>query len=551
TLVVILGFFVIQGFAEVYSVGLARVAAERFTPFFAFGFTGFMATVGFVFVSYAGLTKVASVSEEVRNPDRTIPLGMFLSLLTAVFIYTVGVSILVAVLPPEELRSDLTPVATAAQAFFDWLPGGTGVALMVVAAIAAFASTGNAGILSASRYPLAMARDGLVPSWFATLGRFQTPTFSILVTAGLMAAAILFLDIEAIAKLASAFQLLLFSLLSLAVIIMRESRIQGYDPGFRGPLYPWIHIVGFLAPFWLIAEMGIMAVLFSLGLGAVTVAWYLRYAHPRVERAGAIFHTFARLGERRHGGLDLELRGIVKEKGLREEDPFDEVVARAGVMDIREPILLEEIMDRAAEHLAKELQLSRDLLADGMMDEVRAGFVPLASGAALPHLRVSGLEHPELLLVRLRQGLIPAARDGAELSPEAHHELRALIFLVSPRDEPGQHLRLLGHLATHVDDPGFLDLWMGAANEVELRETLLREERSLTIWVREDRPAGEWIGRRIRELTLPEETLVAMIRRGGSGLVPNGSSLIQEDDHLVIIGSPSSIAQLGDQLGRG
>jgi len=551
TLVVILGFFVIQGFAEVYSVGVTRVAAERFTPFFAFGFTGFMATVGFVFVSYAGLTKVASVSEEVRNPDRTIPLGMFLSLLTAVFIYTAGVYILVAVLPPEELRNDLTPVATAAQAFFDWLPGGLGVALMVVAAIAAFASTGNAGILSASRYPLAMARDGLVPSRFATLGRFRTPTFSILVTAGLMTACILLLEIEAIAKLASAFQLLLFSLLSLAVVIMRESRIEGYDPGFRSPLYPWIHIVGFLAPFWLIAEMGGMAVLFSLGLGAVTVAWYLRYAHPRVERAGAIFHTFARLGERRHGGLDLELRGIVKEKGLREEDPFDEVVARAGVMDIREPILLEEIMDRAAEHLAKELQLSRDLLADGLMNEVRAGFVPLASGAALPHLRVSGLEHPELLLVRLRQGLIPAARDGAQLSPEAHDKLRALIFLVSPRDEPGQHLRLLGHLATHVDDPRFLDLWMGAAHEVELRETLLREERSLTIWVREDRPAGEWIGRRIREITLPEETLVAMIRRDGSGLVPNGSSVIMEDDHLVIIGSPGSIASLAKQFGRG
>ncbi|MEJ2205671.1 MAG: amino acid permease [Gemmatimonadota bacterium] len=550
TLVVILAFFLIQGLAEVYAAGVAEVTAERFTPFFAFGFTGFMATVGFVFVSYAGLTKVASVSEEVRNPDRTIPIGMFLSLLTAALIYTAGVYILVAVLPPDELRNDLTPVATAAMAFFDWLPGGVGVALIVVAAIAAFASTGNAGILSASRYPLAMARDRLVPRWLGSLGRFHTPTLSIVATAGLMVAAIVFLDIEGIAKLASAFQLLLFSLLSLAVIIMRESRIEGYDPGFRSPLYPWMQVFGLLAPFWLIAEMGEMAVLFTLGLVALTVTWYFRYAHARVERTGAIFHAFARLGERRHGGLDLELRGIVKEKGLREEDPFDEVVARSGVVDVQRPISLEETIDLAAQHLAARLGISGKGVAEGLMEEVRAGFVPLASGAALPHVRVPDLDHPELLLVRLRRGLAPAAPEGAELSPDAHEGIRAVLFLVSPEESPGQHLRLLGHLATHVDDPGFLDLWMEARDEVELRETLLRDERSLTVRVRKGRPAGDWIGKPLRDIQLPDDTLVVMIRRSGSGLVPNGSSVIQENDHLVIIGNPQPIAALANRMGR-
>ncbi len=551
TLLVILAFFVVQGLAEVYSAGVGEVTVERFTPLFPFGAAGFMATVGFVFVSYAGLTKVASVSEEVQDPDRTIPLGMFLSLLTAAAIYTAGVFILVAVLPPEELRNDLTPVATAAQAFFDWLPGGTGVALVVVAAIAAFASTGNAGILSASRYPLAMARDRLVSPRFAVLGRFHTPTFSILATAGLMAAAILLLDIESIAKLASAFQLLLFSLLSLAVVIMRESRIEGYDPGFRSPFYPWIHIFGFLAPFWLIAEMGHLAVLFTLGLVAVTVVWYFQYAHDRVERTGAIFHTFARLGEWRHGGLDMELRGIVKEKGLREEDPFDEVVARADVLDLEHRLSLEEVVARGSAVLADRLGVSGETLTQEFMKEVAAGFVPVAFAAALPHIRLEGLDHPELLLVRLRGGLASPGPDEAELSPGAHEELRAMFFLVSPAEKPGQHLRLLGHLATHVDDPEFLDLWMGAENELELRESLLREERSLTVWVRGDRASGEWIGRPVRDLDLPRNTLVALIRRDGSGLVPDGASVIQDDDHLVIIGNPGPIATLARTLGRG
>jgi Trk K+ transport system NAD-binding subunit len=102
-----------------------------------------------------------------------------------------------------------------------------------------------------------------------------------------------------------------------------------------------------------------------------------------------------------------------------------------------------------------------------------------------------------------------------------------------------------------VDDPEFLDLWMGAENELELRESLLREERSLTVWVRGDRASGEWIGRPVRDLDLPRNTLVALIRRDGSGLVPDGASVIQDDDHLVIIGNPGPIATLARTLGRG
>ena len=59
---------------------------------------------------------------------------------------------------------------------------------------------------------------------------------------------------------------------------MRESGIEGYDPGYRSPLYPWMQIFGFLSPLWLIAEMGELAILFTLGLVGVTIGWYFRYA---------------------------------------------------------------------------------------------------------------------------------------------------------------------------------------------------------------------------------------------------------------------------------
>ena len=72
---------------------------------------GLLATVGLVFVSYAGLTKVASVAEEIRDPDRNIPLGMLLSLGVATLAYTVCVTVMALVVPPSELHADLAPMA--------------------------------------------------------------------------------------------------------------------------------------------------------------------------------------------------------------------------------------------------------------------------------------------------------------------------------------------------------------------------------------------------------------------------------------------------------
>ena len=73
--------------------------------------------------------------------------------------------------------------------------------------------------------------------------------------------------------------------------------------------------------------------------------------------------------------------------------------------------------------------------------------------------------------------------------------LRAVFVLVSPEANPGQHLRLLGHLATHVDDPTFLEGWTAAQGRQGLRETLLREERSITLHVERDLPTAIWIDR--------------------------------------------------------
>ena len=267
----------------------AGAVRTQMDPFFAFGASGLIATIGLVFVSYAGLTKAASIAEEVQNPDSNIPLGMMPSLVTATTVYVLGVLIMVAVLPPEELREDLTPVATAGEAFFSWLPESAGLILVVAAAVAAFTSTGNAGILSASRYPLAMARDHLVPERFGVLGKFGTPVSGILLTASLMIFFIIAFSVEDVAKLASAFSLLVFGLVNLSVIVMRESQIPSYAPGYRSPLYPWMQFAGIATTLVLIPTMGLLSILFTAGVIAASIAWYVYSVRGHVRREGAIY----------------------------------------------------------------------------------------------------------------------------------------------------------------------------------------------------------------------------------------------------------------------
>ena len=544
-LVGVLAFFVAQGLVAVTGLGAENIE-RQFTPFLPFGTEGLLATVGLVFVSYAGLTKVASVAEEVKNPDRNLPLGMFLSLATATAIYCVGVFIMIAVLDADELRSDLTPVATAAESFFTWLPDPWGLMLIVVAAIAAFASTGNAGILSASRYPLAMARDGLVTPKLGAIGRFGTPVPAVVVTSILMIGVIVALDVEGIAKLASAFQLLLFGLLNVAVIVMRESRIPGYVPGYRSPLYPWMQIAGVVTPVILVAQLGPLAIGASVVIAAGGVLWYRHYVlpNPAVVRQGAIYHLFARLGTRRYEGLDGELRTILKEKGLNDETPFEHLVTRAAVLDLAADVDFEEVVRRASAQLAERAGLPPDRLLQGFLDGSRTGATPVMLGVALPHLRLPEVDHPELVMVRSQTGLpVPVDTTGDDQA-DAAEPVHAVFFLLSPEEPPGRHRRTLASLASRIDDPPFMTEWRAAVTEQDLKEVLIHNDRTLSLHLRDDGPTVVLVGRALRDLRLPPHTLVALVHRDGAIAIPSGSTVLQAGDRLTILGDPAGIRQL-------
>ncbi|WP_160134880.1 amino acid permease [Halococcus salsus] len=263
--------------------GLPSVSLTNYEGFFASGTGGILEATGLVFVSYAGVTKVASVAEEIENPGRNVPLGILGSLAFTTVLYVLIVFVLLGVTDPSTLGDTNAPMALAA----DVALGPIGVLAVVVAALLALVSTANAGVLSSSRYPLAMSRDKLAPPSLGEISeRFNTPSNSITVTGVVLLLLIAFVPIQDIAKLASAFQILVFVLVNVALIAFRRGS-KPYEPTFRSPLYPWVQIAGVVGGLALLTQMGTVPLVGSVVITLAGVAWYLGYGRRRVDREGA------------------------------------------------------------------------------------------------------------------------------------------------------------------------------------------------------------------------------------------------------------------------
>jgi amino acid transporter len=297
-----------MGWFAAGSVG--GVERANFAGFFDAGIGGLLAATGLVFVSYAGVTKVASVAEEVETPGRNIPLGILGSLAFTTVLYVAIVAVLVGITDPGSVAGSLTPVAVAAEVTL----GQVGVVAVILAAVLALVSTANAGILSSSRYPFAMSRDRLVPdSLSAVSERFGTPLNAITLTGVVLLALIAFVPILEIAKLASAFQILVFALVNVAVVAFREGS-DDYDPEFTAPLYPWVQIFGVVTGFALLTQMGLIAILGAVAIIAGSVLWYVLYVRPRVDREGAATDAIRRqVGRQALGEVESERTNAPRE----------------------------------------------------------------------------------------------------------------------------------------------------------------------------------------------------------------------------------------------
>ena len=249
--------------AMILLFGLPRTSSELLDPFLLEGKLGLFSTVAFVYISYAGVTKVAAIAGEIKNPGTNLPRAMILSLFIMTLIYVSIAFVLVGNLPLNELQSDIKPIYTISKLLGGDIIGYAAALIGVITLI----SMANSGVLAASRFPFAMAIDKLLPDFMGKIhSKFLTPVVTIVMTCFLMALVILFLDVEKIAKLASAFMVMMFILVNACVIVLRETSAQWYNPPYKSPWYPFVQLFGIFSGIALLIFLGLGPLLAILGI---------------------------------------------------------------------------------------------------------------------------------------------------------------------------------------------------------------------------------------------------------------------------------------------
>ncbi len=443
--------------------GIPHVEIARYRPFFLEGknFATVIPVAALVFVSFGGLLKVSSVAEEVKTPRRNIPLGIFSSIVTVTALYVLILLVTTGIMPPDDFSKSLTPLADAAKKYY----GSAGYWLVTAAALLAFITTVNAGIMAASRYPVAMGRDQLLPRFLArTTGKNETPVIAVIVTGTLMLL-VLQLPLEMLVKAASAVIMASYVLINLAVIILRESQLQNYRPTFRSPGYPYLQIcciIGFTA---LIANMGWEVI--EMCLGIIVVAMIVFFCCGRqVRREYALMHLIERITNRQltDHRLESELRDVIRTRDNIVADEFDHMVEQADAAIYDGRMTLDEFLTRSARDFSRRLNITTEETVRLLQEREAEGSTVVAPGIALPHLIVPGSNLFALFVVK--------CPDGVVFDPD-EPPVHAIFVLAGSRDRRNFHLRSLAAIAQIISTPDFESNWRKLTTPAQLRDAIL------------------------------------------------------------------------------
>ncbi|MFW5984856.1 MAG: amino acid permease [Halanaerobiaceae bacterium] len=273
---IVIGLFIIL--ISFITLGFFNLEGENLTPFVPYGSGSIFVTTGLIFVSYLGITQLAAISEEVKDPSRNLPRAFIASVGVVTILYAGIMFIVNGILPLDNLGSSSTPLIDVAQI----LGGSIGVIIIIIAGFFATVSTANAAIFSSSRFPFAMGRDRLIPEKFVDIhDDFGTPARSIVITGVVMILFVLFFDVEQLAKLGSTFNVLIFVLINISVVILRRKKQKWYKPSFLDPLYPFTQIFGIVASLSLVPQLGLFPFLFTIVVMIIGILWFAFYGREQ------------------------------------------------------------------------------------------------------------------------------------------------------------------------------------------------------------------------------------------------------------------------------
>lgn len=295
----ILGVFVASG---LYALTRRPDWHSHFSPFFPNGFGGVFAAMGLTYIAFEGYEIIAQCGEEVKNPQRNLPLAIILSILAVVPIYCLVAFVCLAAITPAPGQATWQTLGNmgelgVVEAARQFMVGGrfVGGMILLVGGLFSTVSALNATVYSSSRVSFAMGRNRNLPDAFAAVHPLRrTPHVAVIVSGSIIALMAVALPIKDVASAADVLFLLMFILINLAAIALRWRR-PDLKRAFRVPLMPYLPLAAALIS----AALTVRLFFDSPSAGVVTTGWlamgmamYYMYAHRReeaVRRAPVLF----------------------------------------------------------------------------------------------------------------------------------------------------------------------------------------------------------------------------------------------------------------------
>jgi APA family basic amino acid/polyamine antiporter len=233
-------------------VGIYYVEPANWQPFMPFGINGVMSGAAIVFFAYLGFDAVSAAAEEVKNPQRNLPIGIIGSLLICTLLYITVSLVLTGMVSYTHLNvSD--PVSFAMQlVHLDWVAG-----VISLGAIVGMVTVILVMLYGGTRLLYAFGRDGLLPQSMSELNKkYNTPVKNTWTFAVLVAICAGFVPLSKLAELVSMGTLFAFTIVSIGVIYLRKNKSIPAG-GFKVPFFPVLPICSFVLCLFLITQLSV------------------------------------------------------------------------------------------------------------------------------------------------------------------------------------------------------------------------------------------------------------------------------------------------------
>lgn len=256
-------------------VGLFFFKPSNLSPFEPNGFNGVLAGTAIIFFAFTGFSRVATISDEVKEPRKNIPKAIIISIVVTTVLYLVVATVALGMLSYTQLGASLSPLSTAISVAHNNILD----AVVAIGAIVATAGVAFTGILGVSRVFFAMGRDNELPKKLGIIDRFSTPTNAIILVSFLVIVAMLLIKFTTTVEISNAGILTAYAIINLAALnlFLNRRKIRKKNPNYitDSKYFPVIPIMGFVGILLVLSYLSAASLYVIAAILVVGIIYYI------------------------------------------------------------------------------------------------------------------------------------------------------------------------------------------------------------------------------------------------------------------------------------